>query len=430
MRAVHPRPGPDPKPLNHTKTLSQALSALDGAGAAAALLGLTAGAGGVAALPAALLAAVAEDAAERATLTAAAPDSAAQRLGAYLLDVALAMPPPFLTCGPLLQLLLPPRLQAAAVAVAAAAAVAPAAPTGAHWCAPPQSAVEVAAAAAAALPAAVRTRALAALWAVGARLVTAPGPAPCEGRQQLLLGARLCAAAVAALRRLGAAAAAAAAAEEAASDVAQGVSATPQGADGRGTRAAAQAPPPAGSAARGGAAQEEADDGAGDDIVLQPSRSPAPAAAAAASGRRMGGREGSGGGGGGSGPDAAAAALAAPSSTASAAAAVTPSGGLPAEQPPLSPTSPLLPAWRLRARVSPAHSAAVVSSIRQREFGVGVAAPPEVAAVLAAQAARLQRALTRLAADLYASRVHLLLELLQNADDCRWEGTGAWGRGR
>lgn len=55
-----------------------------------------------------------------------------------------------------------------------------------------------------------------------------------------------------------------------------------------------------------------------------------------------------------------------------------------------------------------------------QEFGVGVSAPPEVQAVLAAQARRLQRAMARLAADLYASRVHLLLELLQNADDCRW----------
>ncbi len=51
---------------------------------------------------------------------------------------------------------------------------------------------------------------------------------------------------------------------------------------------------------------------------------------------------------------------------------------------------------------------------------MGVSAPPEVQAVLAAQARRLQRAMARLAADLYASRVHLLLELLQNADDCRY----------
>lgn len=44
----------------------------------------------------------------------------------------------------------------------------------------------------------------------------------------------------------------------------------------------------------------------------------------------------------------------------------------------------------------------------------------EVSAVLAAQRARLRRAMERLAADLYSRQTHLLLELLQNADDCSY----------
>ena len=62
---------------------------------------------------------------------------------------------------------------------------------------------------------------------------------------------------------------------------------------------------------------------------------------------------------------------------------------------------------------------------------------PEMQSLLLTQHARLQRALTRLAADLYSSRSHLLLELLQNADDCVYPepsgagpqeevGVGAW----
>jgi hypothetical protein len=63
---------------------------------------------------------------------------------------------------------------------------------------------------------------------------------------------------------------------------------------------------------------------------------------------------------------------------------------------------------------------AVIESIRRDEFGEGLHLEPEAAAVMARQRARLQRAVKRLAVDLYSEELHLLQELLQNADDCRW----------
>ncbi len=70
---------------------------------------------------------------------------------------------------------------------------------------------------------------------------------------------------------------------------------------------------------------------------------------------------------------------------------------------------------------------------RRDEFGEGLQLAPDAAAVMARQRARLQRAVGRLAVDLYSEQLHLLQELLQNADDCRcarWQGrAGARGEG-
>jgi hypothetical protein len=61
---------------------------------------------------------------------------------------------------------------------------------------------------------------------------------------------------------------------------------------------------------------------------------------------------------------------------------------------------------------------ALIEAIRRDEFGVGLPATPEWARVQERQHARLRRAVQRLSADLYSEDVHLLHELLQNADDC------------
>lgn len=73
--------------------------------------------------------------------------------------------------------------------------------------------------------------------------------------------------------------------------------------------------------------------------------------------------------------------------------------------------------------------AAVIECIRREEFGLGLEASEEWARVQSRQHARLQRAVERLSKDLYSEEVHLLHELLQNADDCKYppgNDPGAW----
>ncbi|KXS21942.1 hypothetical protein M427DRAFT_65838, partial [Gonapodya prolifera JEL478] len=64
----------------------------------------------------------------------------------------------------------------------------------------------------------------------------------------------------------------------------------------------------------------------------------------------------------------------------------------------------------------------VVDDIRRSEFGIGVEdASPEVELVLKRQRERVERALKRLGTELYSSDTHFALELIQNADDNRYE---------
>ncbi|GFR44710.1 hypothetical protein Agub_g5710, partial [Astrephomene gubernaculifera] len=61
-----------------------------------------------------------------------------------------------------------------------------------------------------------------------------------------------------------------------------------------------------------------------------------------------------------------------------------------------------------------------VESIRREEFGVGVPLAGEAAQLSGRLAARTGRALQRLAAELYSSDSHFVMELVQNADDNRY----------
>ncbi|GLC61923.1 hypothetical protein PLESTB_001820000, partial [Pleodorina starrii] len=441
-------------PAATTRQFAEALTRLDGSSAVSALLGLTAGAGALAALPHQLLAAVAKQAAEQALTPPSTSGSSgsigttanstsgggggggAPSLATYLLDVALALPPPFLDCPALLQLLLPPALRRAAEEEAAPpqlqqAPQAPALDPAAAAVTAVSSPAAAAATAAAALPGAVRYRALAALWFLGRR----------AGIPSLSSHAE------AALRSCLAGPAAAPVPPAAGGPPAQPASlpSATVSADGGGLphpTAAAEGGEAAGGARihdDDGDADHGDDDDGGDDIVLvvpQPRRRSRPgtrggtevtapradAAAAAAAGAAAPGSE-----------------TAAKASEAAAAgkraqppppplsrprvdtgATLLPAAGEPGahQQQQQQPEEVALPPWRLRGRVSPEEGRRVIESIRQQEFGVGVSASSEVAAVLSAQARRLQRALSRLAADLYSSRVHLLLELMQNADDC------------
>uniref|UniRef100_A0A0G4FY71 SWIM-type domain-containing protein n=1 Tax=Chromera velia CCMP2878 TaxID=1169474 RepID=A0A0G4FY71_9ALVE len=65
---------------------------------------------------------------------------------------------------------------------------------------------------------------------------------------------------------------------------------------------------------------------------------------------------------------------------------------------------------------------AIVESIRREEFGVGVVGEGEGEAskVFRSQRDRLTRALKRLSEDLYSGEIHLVMELIQNADDNRY----------
>ncbi|KXS21943.1 hypothetical protein M427DRAFT_65839, partial [Gonapodya prolifera JEL478] len=64
----------------------------------------------------------------------------------------------------------------------------------------------------------------------------------------------------------------------------------------------------------------------------------------------------------------------------------------------------------------------VVEDIRRTEFGIGVEdASPEVELVLKNQRERVERAMKRLGTELYTSDSHFALELIQNADDNRYD---------
>ncbi|KXZ52866.1 hypothetical protein GPECTOR_8g248 [Gonium pectorale] len=368
-------------PAASSSSFAEALARLDGPSAVRSLLGLLAGAGGLGALPLQLLRARAEAAVAEAldsgaeTTThpasqagAAGEDALVRRLGSYCLGVALTLPAALLRCGVLLQLLLPPRLRAAIE------------PNGG---AGPEegggSAAVDAAERAAGLPEPLRCGALAALWRLGRhagcgslqrgaesrlrRLVAPPRPA---------LGSTLTPGA--------------AAGEEA---VEGGRRSNADGGDDGEDEIVLVPPqrrPPSGSACSAVPASEP-------HVLLSAGlQPPVPGAAADSAGGSAAAAEGdaasvprAGSGDGGGGALAGA-----------------------------------LPAWRLRGRVSVERAREVLESIRQKEFGVGLAAPPELLAVLSAQSRRLQRSLARLAAELYGSPGHLLLELVQNADDCRY----------
>ncbi|KAJ3337185.1 hypothetical protein HDU93_001473 [Gonapodya sp. JEL0774] len=65
----------------------------------------------------------------------------------------------------------------------------------------------------------------------------------------------------------------------------------------------------------------------------------------------------------------------------------------------------------------------VVDDIRRSQFGIGVEdTSPEVQRVLRNQRERVERALKRLGTELYSSDAHFALELIQNADDNRYNG--------
>lgn len=393
------------------------MARLDGSAATAALLGLIAAHGGVPALPLQLLRALSAAGAGQAhagsrlhdascvpSSPTPAPDPAAActglgpglGLGRYLLEVALGLPPPFRCSRLLLQLLLPagllllpagvpsgqqPVTQLASVGVGCGGGGG----DGGREAGMAQAVARHAAALAAALPLALAPHALLALRQMGrACPPTLHGRLQAEATSALLALASAPSGHGSALVR---------------GTGADGAAVSPPG-EQRVVRAAAT-----GSAGAGGGSGTQEEEGSDDDddiILLQPraSSSSSRRKAAQPAGSASSGRLESDHRAAANGQDASAG---------------DSDGGT---------SVPLvddeqLPAWRLALRVSPEHARAVIESIRLQEFGVGVEAPPEVAAVLGRQAARLQRAMARLAADLYSSRLHLLLELLQNCDDCR-----------
>ncbi|XP_028393815.1 uncharacterized protein LOC114518092 [Dendronephthya gigantea] len=63
---------------------------------------------------------------------------------------------------------------------------------------------------------------------------------------------------------------------------------------------------------------------------------------------------------------------------------------------------------------------AVVDSIRRDEFGIGIEFPPEHRQMMENQRSREGRGLHRLSSELYSKDTHFVLELVQNADDNRY----------
>ena len=63
---------------------------------------------------------------------------------------------------------------------------------------------------------------------------------------------------------------------------------------------------------------------------------------------------------------------------------------------------------------------AVVDSIRRDDFGIGIEFPPEHRQMIEKQRSREGRGLHRLSSELYSKDTHFVLELVQNADDNRY----------
>lgn len=63
---------------------------------------------------------------------------------------------------------------------------------------------------------------------------------------------------------------------------------------------------------------------------------------------------------------------------------------------------------------------AVVDSIRRDNFGIGIEFPPEHRQMMENQRSREGRGLHRLSSELYSKDTHFVLELVQNADDNRY----------
>ena len=62
----------------------------------------------------------------------------------------------------------------------------------------------------------------------------------------------------------------------------------------------------------------------------------------------------------------------------------------------------------------------VVESIRRDDFGIGIEFPPEHRQMMENQRSREGRGLHRLSSELYSKDTHFVLELVQNADDNRY----------
>lgn len=74
--------------------------------------------------------------------------------------------------------------------------------------------------------------------------------------------------------------------------------------------------------------------------------------------------------------------------------------------------------------ISSSDATSLISRIRREEFGIDLAAVDEaMEQMMQRQRFRLKRAVKRLAEDLYADKSHLLLELIQNADDNHYSST-------
>ena len=63
------------------------------------------------------------------------------------------------------------------------------------------------------------------------------------------------------------------------------------------------------------------------------------------------------------------------------------------------------------------HCRAIIESIRQEEFGVGIELDPKGREMADKQRSREGRSLERLSKELYSTDTHFVLELIQNADD-------------
>ena len=65
---------------------------------------------------------------------------------------------------------------------------------------------------------------------------------------------------------------------------------------------------------------------------------------------------------------------------------------------------------------------AIIEDIRKNEYGIGLKTDPAVKKVLEKSLARTNRALERLSDELYTKDTHFVLELIQNADDNKYQG--------